>query len=180
MNGPRAVRRGTVTRRAVWLSAGLALLALTVAWVSGAGQSMGKPQIIFTLEQSMDHLGGGAALSPDGTTLVYVGEDDGLHAVSVGTGDMRPVLKNKDAGTGGGVFSSPSFSPDGTQIIFSASGGTMYYPSDIYSVHLDGSGLTRLTHSKEIDPEHRPPDIGQAEFWQFSLRLSLHRTHREF
>lgn len=167
MIAPREVPKGRVGRRAVWLAAGLAIVALTVALACATGQSIGKPQIVFTLEQSTNHLGGGAALSPDGSTLVYVGEDDGLHAVSVGTGEKRPVLKDKDAGTGGGVFSSPSFSPDGTQIIFSASGGTYYYASDIYSVHLDGSGLTRLTHSKEIDPEHRPPDIGQAEFWQY-------------
>lgn len=174
MIAPREVPKGRVARKAVWLGVGLAIVALTVAPTWSAGQSMGKPQIIFTIEQSTSHLGGGAALSPDGTTLVYVaaggphsGLPNRLYAASVGTGAKRPVLNDKDAGTGGGVFSSPSFSPDGTQIVFSASGGTYYYASDIYSVHLDSSGLTRLTHSKEINPEHRPPDIGQAEFWQY-------------
>ena len=41
--------------------------------------------------------------------------------------------------------SYPSFSPDGTKIVFSA------YPSEIYLINVDGSGMTRLTNTPESE-----------------------------
>jgi WD40-like Beta Propeller Repeat len=82
----------------------------------------------------------------------------------IGTGQVRTLL---DPQTIGDVLRDPAFSPDGSQVLFSSTQGTYYYPTDIYAVKVDGSGLTKLTRSKQIDPDHRPKGIGNAEYWQY-------------
>ncbi len=104
-----------------------------------------RAKVTFSISQSRSHLGEGAGISPKGKELVYVGEDNALHVVEIGTQHDRILLK--EAAPGIDVFSHPSFSPNGTRIVFSASGGTRYYPSDIYSMAVDGSDLRKLTRS---------------------------------
>jgi len=88
------------------------------------------------------HLGGGATVSPDGHSIVYVSAD-GLH--------LHDVIANKDRVlvpdivSSGSVFENPQFTPDGSHVLFSVSGGTWHYPSDIYSIRLDGTGASKLT-----------------------------------
>jgi len=120
-----------------------AILALGAALQAGSAQSI---SVIFALRPK-GHLGGGAALSHDATKIAYVGPPvplGALHVVDIASRTDRVLTRE-------GVACDPSFSPDGKRIVFSLSGGTWHYPSDIYSVRLDGTGLTQLTHSKPAE-----------------------------
>jgi Tol biopolymer transport system component len=129
--------------------AGLGVVALSLAaWqaagrAQGAGTSTIRP-VVFQLDQTSP-LGTGAALSPDGTTLVYREKDGRLYSKNIATGQARWLLERTPAGMD--VFSKPSFSPDGTRLLLSASGGTYDHPSDIYRIGLDGSGPAKLARS---------------------------------
>jgi len=103
---------------------------------------------VLVIERAKTHLGEGAALSPDGRLFAYIGNDNSLRVRDLNTGQDRLLLS--EVGPGLDVFVNPMFSPDGTRVIFSASGGTRYYPSDIYSINTQGSDLVRLTHSKAL------------------------------
>lgn len=103
---------------------------------------------VFVMERAKTHLGEGAAISPDGHLFAYIGDDNSLHVRDLNTGQDRMLLS--EVGPGLDVFAHPTFSPDETRIVFSASGGTRYYPSDIYSINTRGSDLVRLTHSKAL------------------------------
>jgi hypothetical protein len=105
-------------------------------------------------------LGGGATLSPNGRSLVYVGTD-GLHLRDLTT--SRDRLLQQEVGPANDVFQSPVFTPDGTRVLVSASGGTWYYPSDIYSIAVDGSGANKLTISVPASPE----TTGNAAYQQY-------------
>ena len=81
--------------------------------------------------------------TPDARNSIWVVHADGtgLHRI-----DVRP------GGTCGGLFSDPSsrgclgprWSPDGTKIVFSL-GANADFENQIYSVNVDGTGLTRIT-----------------------------------
>jgi len=124
----------------------IALLAFGAALQAGSAQSV---SVTFSLKQKKYRSdGAGASLSADLSSMVYVGGDRALHVVEIASHKDRVVL------TGVGfldTFMDPSFSPDGKRIVFSLSGGTWYYPSDIYSVQSDGTGLKQLTRSKPIE-----------------------------
>ncbi len=98
------------------------------------------------------HLGGGANLSPDGHLLVYVAAD-GLHLRNLATN--KDTLLQREVEFGNAVFDSPMFTPNGKQVLVSVSGGTWYYPSDIYSIGIDGSGPIKLTTSTPTASEDR-------------------------
>ncbi len=107
-------------------------------------------------------LGGGASLSPEGSEIAYVGADGALHIIEISSRVDRLVSNGVDVEQGLDVFDDPSFSPDGKRIVFSASGGTRYYPSDIYSILLDGKGLEQLTASKPVVPSK---GVGFTEYY---------------
>lgn len=121
-------------------------------------------QPLFVLERKNNHLGDGASISPDGGMLVYIGSDNGLYLRDLETEQERLLLK--EAGPGLDVFLKPVFSPDGTKVFFSASGGTYYYPSDVYSIKIDGSGLQRLTRAKGFLPGQEPAS-GNAMYAEY-------------
>src|ERR1700722_16353481 len=162
----------TKTVSALWLAS---VIAWTVAWqLSAASQTPQNVQSVLIVKQG-GHLGDGVALSADGTTMVYVAEDRGLHLLKIASREDHVLLKE---GGGSDVFSSPSFSPDGMHVAFSASGGTMYWPSEIYSVTTDGTEVRQLTVSspKTVSGGHRSelfyapkysPDGSQILLWRY-------------
>jgi Tol biopolymer transport system component len=79
--------------------------------------------------------------SPDGTKIVYDG-DDGLYVMNADGSDQTRVASGQDA----------SWSPDGSRIAFEGPGGA------IWSVAPDGSGLTQLTSGPGFDgfPAYSP------------------------
>ncbi len=113
---------------------------------------------VFALERNKTHLGEGAALSPDGKRLVYIGGDNALYVHSLGSGQSQLVLRKAENGLD--VLGNPTFSADGGRLLFSASGGTWYYPSNIYVVKVDGSGLARLLESLPFTPGQNNSENG--------------------
>ena len=76
------------------------------------------------------------------------------------------ALLLKEAKPGIDVFLKSVFSSDGTRVLFSANGGTYYYPSDVYSIKIDGSSLQRLTRAKGFLPGQEPAN-GNAMYAEY-------------
>jgi TolB protein len=74
--------------------------------------------------------------SPDGSHIVYTGENQGLRIVDTATGEFRDVM----SGDAPDAVRSPVFSPDGSQIAFSGYDGLTGDPK-VYVVDADGTGL---------------------------------------
>jgi Tol biopolymer transport system component len=87
--------------------------------------------------------------SPDGTRIVYDG-DDGLYVMNADGSDQRRIAAGQDA----------SWSPDGTWIAFEGARGA------VWSVAPDGSGLARLTSGVGFDgfPAYSP-DGGKIAYY---------------
>jgi Tol biopolymer transport system component len=83
-----------------------------------------------------------------GTLWVVHSDGSGLHKIPVpgcgGVADLPNGTRNPDAT---GCF-GPSWSPDGTKILFGRQKGSEQ--SDAYIVNPDGSGLFQLTHTPDI------------------------------
>ena len=94
--------------------------------------------------------GEGVAISPDGKAVVYLGMQEGdktensLFLVELETG-KETLLQ---APSGSVMPMQPSFSPDGNQIAFVLTGPTASYSANIYTIGIDGRGLTKLTKSE--------------------------------
>jgi len=116
------------------------LLALGAVSLAASAQS---PPVVFTLKQEGS---GGGALSADGTKIAYVADDHSLRVVEIASRKERVVWRPQYDVE---VFRNPSFSPDGSHIVFEMGGATMHYPSEIYSVQVNGTDLRQLTHQSE-------------------------------
>lgn len=126
-----------------------AMLGLSLASWAKAAQSV---SVVFSLKTRLD-LGSGVALSHDAKKLAYVGEPMGaLHVVTIKSGQDLVVFKGLGDAMMINRCGHPSFSPDGERIAFSLSGASMSFPSDIFSILLDGTGLKQLTHSDSEKP----------------------------
>lgn len=115
---------------------------------SGPGQVM-----VIGIDGKNEHpLGDGLApgepaWSPDGT-LIAINNGDHLTLVRPDGSTVRQIAV--PAGT---FASSPAWSPDGRWISFTATATTStppQYTSDIYKVHSDGTGLTRVTDNHDL------------------------------
>lgn len=86
------------------------------------------------------------SFSPDGARIVYItrgmGKKARVWSAHLATGKCDPLT------SGAHGDESPSFSPDGRYIVFASdrAGDT-----DIYIMRADGTGQTRLTHTKGAD-----------------------------
>ena len=90
------------------------------------------------------------SFSPDGSTLLatrFVGRgQEEIVTVNLGTGEVEPVLRR--AGT-------PVYSPDGTRIALlrwrplRRRDGTHTESSDLFTIKADGTGLRRLTRTRD-------------------------------
>jgi hypothetical protein len=148
---------------AVTLGLGGTLVARPTLSAPQSSESVQSSRVLFVIERRNTHLGGGVAISPDGRTLVFVGNDNGLYVHDLETDKDQLLLKEVEPGLD--VFNNPTFSPDGRRVLFSASGGTYYYPSNIYSVEINGSGLKRLTRDQPLPPDKRA--VGNAVYAQY-------------
>ncbi len=83
------------------------------------------------------------AFSPDGSRIAYVSQRDGNAEIYVmnadGTGAVRVTNDPQPDGR-------PAFTPDGQAIVFHSSRPGPAGKQQIWSVNLDGTGLTQLTH----------------------------------
>ena len=89
--------------------------------------------------------------SPDGSQIAFAGsiEDPfGIYVLDVATGEGQPVPGTDEISVG-----HPTWSPDGARIAFEASMGSdtdRAQSWDIYSVAVDGSGMTNLTNTPDV------------------------------
>ena len=91
--------------------------------------------------------------------LVYSVSDDAeidgfaTLVVSDPNGARKKTIRQPPIAEGGGSYSEPDWSPDGTKIAASFSIGNRYtgYGSDIYVVNADGSGLHRPIVEPQVD-----------------------------
>jgi hypothetical protein len=105
----------------------------------------------------------GPTWAPDGSEIAFVGTYDGvaeLWAIQPDGGGLRKIIGQPDVT----IPSGPAWSPDGQYIVFSARTDEPT-GSEIYLVHADGTGLTRLTYSQGFDYEPKwSPDGRQIAF----------------
>jgi len=153
------------------ISIAICTLCLAVSGIlvfSQAKPPQSGMRTVIRIDQDNSHLGGGVAISPDGRLLAWVGNDSQLHLRNIDTAQEKTLLE--EAAPGLDVFSNPEFSADGKSILFSASGGTRYYPSNIFSIQLDGSGLRQLTQAKPLAEENN--NSPYAEYFQSAKESS--------
>jgi Tol biopolymer transport system component len=94
------------------------------------------------------------AWSPDGTRIAFrsgCAGQTGILVVPAEGGQSEVIVA-------GAFADSPNWSPDGSRIVY-ADRQTTSTPTDLYSVHADGSGITQLTNTPsvgEVDPAWSP------------------------
>ncbi|MEZ4699355.1 MAG: biopolymer transporter TolR [Rhodothermales bacterium] len=129
----------------------------------------GKARQITPLEPSYWH-----GVSPDGKTLVYVGQRNGdydIYAMPIGGGRERRLT------TAVGLDDGPEYSPDGQWIYFnSVRTGTM----QIYRMRPDGSGQEQLTFDEYNDWfPHISPDGQHMVFVSFEPGVEGHPPYHD-
>ncbi len=94
-----------------------------------------------------------SAFSPDGRTLAVTAQHGGKDVLYLFDVRRRTWTHRFDFGLES--VSSPSWSPDGSQLVFSGSSGGI---TDLYTVNADGTGLRRLTNDRygDLQPQWSP------------------------
>jgi Tol biopolymer transport system component len=100
---------------------------------------------------------GGIAFSPDGTMIAFRSNRDGktnqIYILRLKDSYVYPLTDNKLMNV------QPSWSPDGTWIVFLSAKSLGEFDYEIYAVRIDGNELTNLTSSpttKDQDPDWEP------------------------
>jgi TolB protein len=100
-----------------------------------------------------------AVWSPNGQRLVFMSAREGYPSVFVmdANGGGQTNLTPKDAGDADSdwISRAPSWSRNGRQIFFMSSRPATGLDTELFMINLDGSGLTRLTHSIGVDGSPR-------------------------
>ena len=111
----------------------------------------GTEQTRLTLSPASDYE---PVWSPDGTRILFRTLRDGNDEVYVMNADgsaQTNVTQNS------AMDLHPNWSPDGTKMVFVSTRNDPYYAScdywcyEIYTMNLDGTGVTRLTYNSDID-----------------------------
>src|SRR5829696_4914380 len=109
----------------------------------------------LTNDSKENDMGELPAWSPDGTRIAYVSYGPRITVMDA-DGSNKKKLSMRSRGP---RFTSPTWSADGTQLAFSTSTPMQSITPDIYTSDADGSDLTNLTKSPEIeefDPNYSP------------------------
>lgn len=130
---------------------------------------------VWQLQQSRLPLyaGQGVALRPDGQSVAFMGlagpdqYDNTLFLLNLETGTQSPLLiPDRTHSVAPFLADQASFSPDGNRLILVRRGQNWHYPSDIYSIGTDGSGLVKLTESLPYTNKRgNPADPTNKEYW---------------
>ncbi|RYX85831.1 hypothetical protein EON83_03500 [bacterium] len=128
--------------------------AAIVPFVAGCGGGGGGPQVNPTATPT--------TVPAARRRIAWMSDRDGSFHIYVmngdGTGQVR-ITQNT------GVERSPSWSKDGTRLVFSYAANGLFASSEIYSIKSDGTGLTRLTdNSREDNSPAMSPD-GRFVVW---------------
>jgi Tol biopolymer transport system component len=95
-------------------------------------------------------------VSPDGRSLVFsrvigAGAESKQSGIFVAAIDGSGVRQLTDGGSPEAADSQPTFTASGRRIVFVRGGGGPFASGDLYSIGLDGSGLTPLTSGPAAD-----------------------------
>jgi len=96
--------------------------------------------------------------SPDGHTVAYEDIDGGISLIDTNGTNIRQLTE------GGGLRSSPAFSPDGTKLVFDIREDE-FKDYEIYTINLAGSGLKKLATGRY---PAWSPDGSEIVFAKFS------------
>jgi TolB protein len=91
---------------------------------------------------------GAPRYSPDGRSLAFIGDDAGGREPDLYVSGPRGENPHSIAPTPDQPEGAPAWSPDGTTIVFASKRDGNW---EIYTVHPDGSALTRLTNDPAFD-----------------------------
>lgn len=161
------------------LGFGPGIASSQIAFISNRSGS----QEVWTMDydganpQQRTHLHGIAyspRISPDGRTLAFMSKvgngQPQIRLLSLTTNRLLsfPAFK--------GMTTTPAWSPDGAKLAFAAQMGGPNL--EIYTIHANGSGLTRLTHSRGFDNlsptwNPKPPAGSSGQIAFVSSRLGL-------
>ncbi|HEY1759421.1 MAG TPA: hypothetical protein VGG72_28875 [Bryobacteraceae bacterium] len=121
-------------------SGAIAAMMMIFAASPSSAQQSGAMSIVHDIKLA----GPTEAVSPDGGSLVYFKPGSGLLIRTVDNGSEHLLLKNIGKQIPLDAFENIVFSPDGKKLFFTAGVMGRGYARAIYSINLDGSGLTQL------------------------------------
>ena len=96
--------------------------------------------------------------SPDGSRILFHSNNHGKEGISANLYTVRPdgtgLKQLTFADDGVTQYLGSSYSPDGTMITFArrpATGGSSLDTADVFTMNLDGTGITNLTRTRKYD-----------------------------